>query len=174
MPEPVSANSKVISRDDSVSTTINRVNLSVTDQKVNLHGTSILSTNVGWQILELGLKREKDYQVKLITSTNKASSIQQTMQKLIELNGLLSTSEKDVVLSDQALAICKDLEENAKITLLKSGEKKVSPARMGELKVQIGAHNDRLKTELQTIFSTEIQVLINEINSLTGKFTNNS
>jgi len=140
------------------------VKLSDTDYKI-ISATSFLSTNVGWEILDLGLKKEKMYQAVLIQSTNEASEIQQTIQKLLELNGQLHLGEKDVVLSDQTLALFKDLEK-AKITLLQPGEKKISPTRMSELKAQIGANNDRLKTELQTLFSTKIQVRINEINSL--------
>lgn len=139
--------------------------LSITDQKVNQHVTSFLSINVAWEILALGLKKETLYQTKLAKSTNEASEIQQTIQKLIELNGELSISEKDVVLSDRAINLCKELEK-AQITLIKPGEKKISPARMGELKAQIGSQNDRLKTQLQTLFTTKIQVMINEMNSL--------
>jgi hypothetical protein len=144
---------------------VNPEDLSETDQKTHLHVTQTLAINIGWQIVKIGLDKEKIYYNKLNRCTNTASEMQQTIQKLIELNGQLPISEKDVGLSDQALALCKDLEK-ANIILLQPGEKKISPTRMAELKAQVGAHNDRLKTELQTLFTTKIQVMINELNSL--------
>jgi len=162
----ISSKNKITDDHENVVTTVNRVNLSVTDQKVNQVATKSELSNAGWEILSLGLKKEREYQIKLAHSTKDASDLQLTIQKLTELNGQLSTSEKDVVLTDEAIAICKELEEKFKITLLKPEETKVNPVRMSELKAQIGSQNDRLKTKLQTIFSTEIQVMINEINAL--------
>jgi|GEM_PF-2558204 len=154
-------NSRISLRDEP----IDQKNPSATDVKVSIQATKILSTNVGWEIVNIGLKKERIYNSELLKKTNEATEIQQTIQKLIELNGQLSISEKDVVLSDKTIALFKELEK-AKITIVQPADKKISPARMAEIKAQIGAHNDRLKTELQTLFTTKIQVMINELNSL--------
>jgi len=154
-------NNRISLRDEPIDQKI----LSATDLKVSIQATKILSTNVGWEIVNVGLKKERIYNSELLKKTNEATEIQQTIQKLIELNGQLSISEKDVVLSDKTLALFKELEK-AKITILQPADKKISPTRMAEIKAQIGAHNDRLKTELQTLFTTKIQVMINELNSL--------
>jgi hypothetical protein len=165
MPSVISANTKVPPQNITIQTPEDLHNLSSTDQKVNDQATKALSTNAGRAILDLGMKREKVYQQQLAVSTKEASAINQTIKTLVDLNGKLSVSEKDVVLSDEILKLFKEL-ENAGITLLQSGEKKLPPARMSEVKAQISTHNDRLKTELQTIFSTKIQVMISELNSL--------
>ena len=161
----IRANTKVTSQNNTTQTPEDLDGLSATDKKVNNQATKTLSTNAGWAILDLGMKREKLYQQQLTVFTKEASAINQTIKTLVDLNGKLSVSEKDTVLSEEALNLCEELEK-ANITLLRPGEKKLSPARMSELKAQISTHNDRLKTELQTIFSTKIQVMVSELNSL--------
>ncbi|MBF8262757.1 MAG: hypothetical protein HW387_422 [Parachlamydiales bacterium] len=121
--------------------------------------------NLAWEILQLGLKREHDYHVQLNRHAEEGSNIQGQMRQLIDLNGKLTVGDKEVELSDEIISIAHDLEKYG-INLLQKSEKKISPDRMNEIKAQIGSHSDRLKTELQNIFSTKIQVTINDMNSI--------
>lgn len=121
--------------------------------------------NLGWSVLTLGLQIESRYKERIVQETGKARQIQDTLQSLIQLNGQMPGSENETVLTEETLKQFAELEQRAKITLLQPGEKKVSPVRLNEIKAQIHAHSDRLKTELQTLFSTRIQVAISEMQS---------
>jgi hypothetical protein len=136
---------------------------------LTIHTTTIaiktLSTNLAWEILCLGLKKERQYQIQLHRYADEGADLQSLIRKLIDFNSKLTIQDKPSVLSDEAIALAQEIEKSG-IKLLEKGEKKVSPERMAAIKAEIGSHSDRLKTELQNKFTTKIQVTINEVNSL--------
>jgi hypothetical protein len=135
------------------------------NNKVSIVAAEKFSGNLAWETLCVCLNKDRFYHMKLQKHTDEATDIQDSIRKLIELSSQLPISEKDVVLSDDILARFNDLQKS-NINILQSGEKKISPARMADIKGQIGCHNDRLKTELQKKFTTQIQVTISEMNSV--------
>lgn len=135
------------------------------DQQTTDVARKSLSFNLAYEIVMLGQKKERQYHTLLHRYTDEANEIQEEMRELIDLNGKLVNTGKEVTLSDDVIQLAKKLEKSG-IALLQKDEKKLTPERMTEIKAQIQSHSDRLKTKLQTQFTTKIQVTINEINSL--------
>ena len=135
--------------------------LSSTDEKVQ----DVFHINVTLMIVTLGLKKEQFNIQKLNRYADEATSIQDTMELLVNLNGELPVSEHDVVASDKVRKMAQDLKKQ-NIEILHNDERSIKPERMTEIKSLIGSHTDRLKTKLQQLFTTKIQVMINETNSL--------
>lgn len=121
--------------------------------------------NLTLEALKFGLAKLQSQQKKVHNNIDEATQAQKTIEKLIQLSSQLPMSEKDTILSDAVLEQFKDLEKSG-ITILQPNEKKLTPARLVEIKSLINSNNDRLKTELQIKFTTKIQVAISDMNSL--------
>jgi hypothetical protein len=139
--------------------------ISPTDTKILAVAANALSINSALSIIGLGMQKLELDNNRMNVYIDEATKINQTVQKLLQLNSQLPLSENETTLSDSTIAQFKELEKS-QITLLQPGEKKLSPTRLAELKALINSHNDRLKMELQIKFTTQIQVATNEMNSL--------
>jgi hypothetical protein len=139
--------------------------LSDTDQKVNQLATVDHFPNLTWEILNCYLNYQESQQKKLTNLSNDASHINQKINNLTELRSKLPNNEKSVELSESAQLLVKDLEKEG-ISLLQPNEKTISSARMEDLKTQIDAERDRLKSELNILFSSKMPVLIKELQSI--------
>ena len=99
--------------------------------------------NIGFQVLQLGLKRAGVYVKEITGHANEAKEIQALLKKNIDRalreKGIQTFSEDKKVLSREEIA---------------------------EIKTNIGMQIDQLKTEMQVIFSSHIQPKISEMNSL--------
>jgi hypothetical protein len=126
---------------------------------------TLSKSNLMLNFILVGMAKERLYQSDLKKHANEAAKINATMKMLIDLNARLIVSDHDTNLTDEIRASFDELKKNG-IELLHDGEMKISPERMAEIKTALGSHSDRLKMELQNLFTTKIQVKISEINSL--------
>jgi hypothetical protein len=140
---------------------------STTDQKITSVAREPINVNATLAILQLGFRKMEHDQLQQNVDINEARSLQQKMEKLLRLNSELSLGEKDIVLSDAACERFKEFKESYHIEFLRPDEKELSPSRIVEIKSQITSQGDLLKTTMQTLFTTRINVRINETNSLT-------
>lgn len=134
------------------------------------HGAAapILMSNLGQSILNLGLTVEETYNERLLQDAHDAREIQKTIEQLIDLStqfAVHADGDGEKAVSDKIQEMCNALKQSG-IEILQSGEKKISKERMAEIKANISSHTERLKTDLQIKFTTEIQVKINELHSI--------
>ena len=122
-------------------------------------------SNIARSIVLLGLQSAQTNNQKLNLYIAETKKIQDQLKTLTTLSGELSVSEKEVSLSDNAIRLADDLKKNG-IEILHDKERSIKPERMTEIKALIGSHSEGLKTQLQQIFTTKIQVTISETNSL--------
>jgi ElaB/YqjD/DUF883 family membrane-anchored ribosome-binding protein len=130
--------------------------------------TETKTHNVTFAMLQYGILIEQSFNADLQKHASEASEIQQTIEKLIDVSGKLAVhmeGDGERVLSDEIQSLCQDLKDKG-IEVLQGKEGKVSRDRMAEIKAHISSHTDRLKTDLQKKFTTEIQVKINELHSI--------
>lgn len=124
--------------------------------------------NIGLKMLQAGLKVEKFKSGEIVKNINEVSDIQKTIDQLIDLSGkfaIHADTEDEKKISPEIRSLCDSLKEKG-IDILPENEIKVTRERIVELKAQVSAHTDRLKTDLQKKFTTEIQVKIQEIQSI--------
>lgn len=124
--------------------------------------------NIAYEMIRIGLRVEARSNKELDRHAKEAGEIQKTIEKLIDLSGHFSekakgSSEKE--LSEKITALCSQLKEQG-IEIFSGDLKKLKEEQIVEIKAKIGAHTDRLKTDLQIKFTTEIQVKINELHSI--------
>ncbi len=139
--------------------------VSLTDLKVSYVAHSTMPVNITYMIVDLVLTKEQINNDKLHHHTDDASKIQDSMEQLVNLNGKLSVSDQDIAVTDEVRQMAQNLKKQG-IELVRDDEKSIKPERMTEIKALIGSHTDRLKTQLQQIFTTKIQVVISETNSI--------
>lgn len=126
------------------------------------------ASNLALEILHVGLRVEKQKNQELQKHASEAAEIQKTIEKLIDLSGNFAVhmeGNEETVLSEEIQSMCQDLKEKG-IEVLQGDNGKMSRDRMAEVKAHISSHTDRLKTDLQKKFTTEIQVKINELQSI--------
>ncbi len=132
------------------------------------NATESKSYNLAYEVLNIGLQAERRYNDQLQKHAGEAKGIQGTIENLIDLSGKFAVhmdGDNEKALSDDIHAMCQELKENG-IEILQGDEGKMSRDRMAEVKAHISSHTDRLKTDLQKKFTTEIQVKINELHSI--------
>ncbi len=124
--------------------------------------------NPAYEILKVGILTEKNYHEKIQKGVQQANDLQNKMELLINLSGKLSVDPKET----KGLSLPKDIRpliddlKKQGISLFNDGEEYVSLERLAEVKSQINSHVEQAKTKLQTLFTTQIQVNINEISSI--------
>lgn len=141
---------------------------STTTEKVANTGRQTLFPNVAMTMLQVGLRVENQHNKTLERHAAEAQEIQKTIEQLIDLSNMFgekARGNKETELSEKIQKLSSDLEKKG-IDLFKEDPKKLKEEQIIELKAKIGAHTDRLKTDLQIKFTTEIQVKINELQSI--------
>lgn len=124
--------------------------------------------NLGYLAVSLAQKVERFMNAKINNFIQESSKIQKTIDQLVDLNGKLSIhndNENEKTITDEIRELCKSLKENG-IDILSEKETKLTRERLAEIKANVSAHTDRLKTDLQILFTTKIQVSIQEIQSV--------
>ena len=124
--------------------------------------------NLAWSVLQVGLKTERRIEDELNHHADQARKMQEKIGDLLELSNQFSAiagDKKEIEITDKIKTLSEGLKGKG-IELLQCNEKKISRERYTELKALIGSQIDNLKTELQKKFTTEIQVKINELNSI--------
>lgn len=136
--------------------------------KTNSVASPIRCRNLGLTACQLGAKVEKNMSSKILNYIQEASDLQKKIDLLVDLNGKLAIhgdNENEKLITPEIRGICKELKEKG-IDLLPEKEQKISRERLAEIKANISAQTDRLKTGLQILFTTKIQVGIQEVQSL--------
>jgi len=162
---PTAFHNRKIEQEESPSESEEEKTVSLTDLKVSYVAHSAIPVNITYSIVNLVLAKEQLNNEKLHHYAGEASKIQDSIELLVNLNGKLSVSDQDIAVTDEVRQMAQDLQKQ-NIEILHDGEKTIKPERMTEIKALIGSHTDRLKTQLQQIFTTKIQVVISETNSI--------
>ena len=123
--------------------------------------------NIGFQVLQLGLKRAGVYVKEITGHANEAKEIQALLKKNIDLNSKLSVigDKEEMTISTELRDLSRALREKG-IQTFSEDKKVLSREEIAEIKTNIGMQIDQLKTEMQVIFSSHIQPKISEMNSL--------
>jgi len=126
--------------------------------------------NLGYLMLKIGLEVERVKTRQIHAHLDEANQIQKKLGKLIDLNSkmtLYADNEDKKKLGDDVFKLNEELKAEGIDILggLKAGDL-ISSERLAEIKGNISNHTDSLKTELQTLFTTKIQVKIQEIQSI--------
>jgi hypothetical protein len=135
------------------------------DQKIQTLSTTTMS--LAYSMLSLGLQVEQRYLTEIDQDVRAASDIQKQIEACINLNGKLTipADKEELPITDEIRALSDDLKAQG-LELLQPNETKINRERLSELKATLGARIDLLKTQLQKLFTTKIQVKINELHSL--------
>lgn len=119
-------------------------------------------------IVETALLFEKFKTRNINANIQKASNLQESMEQLVDLNGKLALygeNETEKTITPEIREIFQKLKAKG-IDILPEKETKLSRERLAEVKAAIGAHTERLKTELQVLFTTELSVDIQILQSV--------
>jgi len=144
--------------------------------KVAAAASQVMFPNINKMVLNLCLTTKDRYLAELRKDAAKAEEIQNAMKLLIELSGQITPASKDleelaitqkikdyaVRLKEKGFDVFKDNELETTATLTRE--------RITDIKFLIGTYTDMKKTELQNIFTTQIQPKITELNSILDCF----
>jgi len=114
---------------------------------------------------------EQIYMKRIHERIEHVDDLQATTKKLLELSRKFSAhvkdhkNDKEAPLAADLLEVARTLEEKG-IHILDKGEMAVSIERVNDLKSQIQAEIDRLKSDIQIEFSTGVQTKISELQSI--------
>lgn len=117
--------------------------------------------NLAWQCVEAGLNAEKRSNEKLKGFTEQARLIQNKMDKLLDLSSL---QEKDEQLKDKLKTILADLRKEGLDLWPEANE--IDTSKLSELKQIASSRTDKLRSDLQILFTTDIQNEIQTIQSI--------
>lgn len=121
--------------------------------------------NLAWESIKAGLAQEKITNGKLNGHIKDAEKLQKEIDLLLDLSAELTAHPEGAVPSDKMKALLIDLKQRG-IDLWKGEDRTFSKERISELKSLANAQVDRLRSNLQIIFTTKIQVLIQTIGSI--------
>lgn len=121
--------------------------------------------NLPWEALKAGLATENRYNEKLQFHIAEAEKCQGKIKKLLSLSAALTAHKEGTEMNESTLALLAELKE-AGIDLKKSEGKVLSKEELTELKSLTSANIEQLRTDLQGVFVTKIQVLTHQISTI--------
>jgi hypothetical protein len=144
--------------------------------KTTAAAVKVLFPKIGTMLLNLGLNTKDRYLAELRKDAKAAEELQHSMKLLIELSGQLTPIGKD----QEEIAITEKIKDYAArlkdkgFDIFKDSElettKTLTRERIADVKFLIGNFTDMQKTQLQNIFTTQIQPKITELNSILDCF----
>jgi hypothetical protein len=134
-------------------------------EKPNLQVETFQFPNLPWEALKAGLATENRYNEKLQFHIAEAEKCQGQIKKLLSLSAALSAYKEGTEMNESTLALLAELKE-AGIDLKKSDGKVLSKEELTELKSLTSANIEQLRTDLQGVFVTKIQVLTHQISTI--------
>ncbi len=111
-------------------------------------------------MIEAALTYDKAQNKKINDNITKATDFRNSIDLLVDLNGklsLYSDNENEKAITPEIREIFQKLKAKG-MDILPEKETKLSRERLAEIKATISAHTERVKTDLQVLMATEIQV----------------
>lgn len=122
--------------------------------------------NLAWEAIKAGLEKEKITNQKINEHIRDAQKIQKEIDLLLDLSAELTAHKEGAKEpSVKMKALLEELKELG-IELWKGEDKGLTPEKISEIKSLSSAQIDKLRSNLQIIFSTKIQVMIQTIGSI--------
>ncbi len=138
------------------------------DQLDRVKKVAATNINLGLTAINLGTKFEAYRRKEINNHIQDASELQKTIQLLVDLNGKLSLhkdNENEKPITPEIREICDQLKAK-KIDVLSEKETTLTKERLAEIKANVSSHTDRLKTDLQILFTAKLQVCIQELQTI--------
>lgn len=124
--------------------------------------------NPGLKAVQLAMLFEKNKNREISDNISKASNLQKSMEELVDLNGklaLYSENETEKTITPEIREIFQKLKAKG-LDILPEKEMKLSRERLAEVKATISAHTDRIKTDLQVLFTAVLGPAIQTLQSV--------
>jgi hypothetical protein len=122
--------------------------------------------NLGWESVKAGLAKETHTNQKLSEHIKTAEGHQQDINLLLDLSAELTAHKDDAtVLSEKAQTTIAQL-KNRGIDIWKGDLNSYSKEKISDTKSLINNQIDKLRTNLQIVFTTKIQTLIQAIGTI--------
>ncbi|MBU6383808.1 MAG: hypothetical protein KGQ49_01025 [Verrucomicrobia bacterium] len=115
--------------------------------------------NLAWEALKLGLAKEEAVNEQLNREIDRIQEMQTNISLLLDLNAEISGSKEDAPLSAKAEALLMQLEARG-VSLRKEGQS------IEELKRKAGSKESSLRSEMQIVFTTKVQRLMQMVESM--------
>ncbi len=121
--------------------------------------------NLAFEAVMAGLLKECATNTQLQGHIAKVKETQQDIDLLLDLSAALTASKNDQKMSEEVERLLKELEKRG-IDLLKGGDTSLNKEKISELKSLAGAQVDKLRSNLQIVFTTKIQTLIQQLSAI--------
>lgn len=121
--------------------------------------------NLAWESVKAGLAKEKLVNSELNKHIAQAEMHQKDIDLLLEFSAKLTAHKEGTEMSPEMLQLLDQLKTRG-IDLWQGDEKELSKEKISELKSLSSSHVDKLRSNLQIIFTTKIQTLIQSIGSI--------
>lgn len=134
---------------------------------VEMEGSGSLQfPRLAWEAVQLGLAKEAHVNAQINGHVNEANKIQKDIDLLLDLSQAISAMPDGAEqLSQEVQDILSQLKERD-IDLWKTEDMSANKEKISELKRNSSSQVDKLRSNLQIIFTTKIQVLIQTIGSI--------
>lgn len=122
--------------------------------------------NLAWESVKAGLAKEKITNDQLNGHISEAQKLQKDIDILLDLSAELTALKDDVnEMPEKVKTILGQLKERG-IDLWKTEGNEISKEKISELKSLTSAQVDKLRSNLQIIFTTKIQTLVQSIGAI--------
>ncbi len=121
--------------------------------------------NLAWEAVKAGLAKEELTNKQLKAHIAEAEKHQKDIDLLLDLSAELTSYKEDTEMPEKMRSLLKELKERG-IDLWKSEETVLSKEKIAELKSLSSGQVDKLRSNLQIIFTTKIQSLIQSIGAI--------
>lgn len=129
-------------------------------------GRPLVFPNLAWESIKLGLAKEKLVNDQLNGHIQAAEKHQKEIDLLLDFSAELTAHKKgEGEMSEKMKSLLAELKERG-IDLWKSEEMTLNEERVSDLKSLTNAQVDKLRSNLQIIFTTKIQTLIQSIGAI--------
>lgn len=121
--------------------------------------------NLAWEAIKAGLAKEQMTNNQLNQHIKEAEQHQKDIDLLLDFSAELTGHKEDEEMTEKMKTLLKGLKDRG-IDLWKGEESKLSKEKISELKSLASSQVDKLRSNLQIIFTTKIQVLIQSISAI--------
>lgn len=122
--------------------------------------------NVAWEAVKLGLEKERFTNDQINMHVREAEKIQKDIDLLLDLQAEMTSLDDDAPeMTEKMREILQKLKDSG-IELWKEEGSSISKDKLSQLKSLTSSQVDKLRSNLQIIFTTKIQVLIQTIGAI--------
>ena len=122
--------------------------------------------NVAWEAVKLGLEKERFVNDQINTHVKEAEKIQKNIDLLLDLQAEMTSLNDDASEMSQKMREILERLKDQGIDLWKSEDSSINTEKISHPKSLTRAQSDKLRSNLQIIFTTKIQVLIQIIGAI--------